>query len=67
STAMVELVFVVSLDRPADTTCDRDETRMNGIAALGCLGLGVADLAAWEDFAKQILGLRPIRYASCTT
>jgi len=31
---------------------------MSGISRLGYLGLGVKDLAAWEKFATQILGLQ---------
>jgi biphenyl-2,3-diol 1,2-dioxygenase len=31
---------------------------MSGIAGLGYLGLGVKDLAAWEDFATNTLGLQ---------
>src|SRR5262249_44574475 len=31
---------------------------MSGISSLGYLGLGVKDLAAWETFATQILGLQ---------
>src|SRR5579863_9139404 len=31
---------------------------MSGVTSLGYLGLGVKDLAGWENFATQILGLQ---------